>query len=151
MRPGLHDYAVRGHERPRLRRVVPGRRIAEVDLEMKVWAGRIAGGADNPDGLPSGDGLTDPHGRLPEHVTVPGHDVPGMTDLHVPAAPAEPGVAVAVARQGAAGRRVGVAGHVAQDRHHDPGRRGTDHGAPGCSDVESVSSCLIAVSVWLAM
>src|SRR6266511_738927 len=94
----LHGYAMRGHEPGRLNRVFPGRRIAGVDLEMKVWAGRVAGGADDPDGLPGGDGLTDPHGGLSQHVAVAGHDVPGrvvvVADLHVPAAPAEPGVAV---------------------------------------------------------
>src|SRR6266542_3352179 len=112
---GLHGYTVRGHEPGRLNRVVPGRRIPDVDLEMEVRAGRIAGGAHDPDGLPGGDGLTDPHGRLPEHVAVAGHDVPGrvvvVADLHVPAASAEPGVAVGVARKRAAGRRVAGAGH----------------------------------------
>jgi hypothetical protein len=135
---GLHRYAVRGHKRRRVDGVVTGGRIADMDLEMAVRAGRVTGRADNTDGLPGRDGLPDPHARLSQHVTVPRDDVAGVANLHVPAAPANTGATVGVARQRATGRGVGVACHVAQHGDHDPGRGGTDHRAPGRGNVDPV-------------
>jgi hypothetical protein len=74
-----------GHERHR----VNGAGIAvvaQMNLEMQMGSGRVAGGADQPDDLSYHDGLSLLDIGLGEHVAVAGHDVAVVLDVDVPAA-----------------------------------------------------------------
>src|SRR5439155_12693870 len=92
--------------------------------------GGVAAGADVPDELAGGDRLSYPDLRVPAHGAVAGDDAAGVADVDVPAAAADRGAAVDVAR-------VPVR-HVALGDHDDAGRGGEDRRVAGGAEVDAV-------------